>query len=232
MAWLLSLVVLLHTVPHQLSWWGIVLAVLLRSQLHTGLFIIGHDAMHGVLWPKKSRWNNALGAAALGLYAALPYHQCRVKHHRHHSATATRDDPDFPSTLRSGIWGWYGEFMAGYLSWRQMTRLLTGWAILGLMLLPSNPWAWCSILLFYTLPLLLSSLQLFVFGTYLPHRGQRLPNPTAEPRSLHFPPWLSLLACFHFGYHREHHNRPDLCWFQLPAVREGHRSLTFGGAGR
>ena len=39
------------------------------------------------------------------------------------------------------------------------------------------------------------------------------------PASLDWPAWLSLLACFHFGYHREHHDRPDLAWFEtFPAV--------------
>ncbi|MEB3169090.1 MAG: fatty acid desaturase, partial [Synechococcaceae cyanobacterium] len=25
--------------------------------------------------------------------------------------------------------------------------------------------------------------------------------------------------CFHFGYHREHHDNPGLSWFQLPSAR-------------
>ena len=224
--WFVSLAELLVTGPHQLSWWGLILAVLIRSQLQTGLFIIGHDAMHGVLWPGRSRWNNALGAFALGLYAALPYQLCRRKHQRHHNATATASDPDFPSNHSSGIWSWYRQFMAGYLSWGQMTRLLTGWALLVLLLGPGHVAAWESVLLFCTLPLLISSLQLFVFGTYLPHRDQRWPDRQAEPRSLDLPPLLSLLACFHFGYHREHHDHPDLSWFELPSARDGFKRLT------
>lgn len=228
LAWFVSLVELLRSSPHQLSWWGLVLAVLLRSQLQTGLFIIAHDAMHGLLWPGRPRWNDALGAGALGLYAALPYQQCRRKHQRHHSATATTSDPDFPSDLRGGIWSWYRQFMAGYLSWSQMTRLLCGWALLGLIVLPLNPSAWANVLLFCTLPLLISSLQLFVFGTYLPHRAQRWPHRQSEPCSLDLPAWLSLLACFHFGYHREHHDYPGLSWFELPSVRARDRPLTLG----
>jgi beta-carotene ketolase (CrtW type) len=75
------------------------------------------------------------------------------------------------------------------------------------------------VLLVVTLPLLLSSWQLFLVGTYLPHRGQRLPELNAHPISLNLPPWLSLLACFHFGYHREHHDNPGLNWYQLPSAR-------------
>jgi len=29
-----------------------------------------------------------------------------------------------------------------------------------------------------------------------------------------------LLACFHFGYHREHHDHPYLPWFALPTARQ------------
>jgi beta-carotene ketolase (CrtW type) len=80
---------------------------------------------------------------------------------------------------------------------------------------------------------LLSSLQLFLVGTFLPHRGQDH-NPgenqgddLGEDRhrsiSLALPEGLSLLACYHFGYHREHHRAPQLAWHQLPQeYRRGH----------
>jgi beta-carotene ketolase (CrtW type) len=69
-------------------------------------------------------------------------------------------------------------------------------------------------------PALLSSLQLFYFGTYLPHR----PGPDAftdhhRARSNGYSEWLSLLTCFHFGYHHEHHRAPGEPWWRLPTVR-------------
>jgi len=54
----------------------------------------------------------------------------------------------------------------------------------------------------------------------LPHRNQRDPLNQCDPESLALPTWLSLLACFHFGYHREHHEHPDLPWYELPAQRQ------------
>ena len=47
-------------------------------------------------------------------------------------------------------------------------------------------------------------------------------NPHAA-RSSGFPPWLSFLACYHFGYHLTHHTFPWLPWWRLPM---GRRVLT------
>ena len=221
LAWLVSLLGLLSLDLGRLHGAALLavvaVAVLGRTLLQTGLFIVGHDAMHGVLVLERRGWNDRLGALALTLYAALPYQACRRNHQRHHRFTASPDDPDFHSDPGAGALGWYGRFMAGYLSVGQMTRLLAGWALLALVGCWLHPAGWVNVLLFCTLPLLLSSLQLFVFGTYLPHRRQRLPHQHSQADSLDLPPWLSLLACFHFGYHREHHDSPHLAWFELPA---------------
>jgi beta-carotene ketolase (CrtW type) len=225
LGWSLSLIVLLRLDLAVLPWPLLVGAVLLRTLLHTGLFIVGHDAMHGVLVPGRRRWNDRLGATALALYAALPYGSCRRNHQLHHRCTATAADPDYHPDARAGFWAWYRRFMAGYLGAGQMARLLTGWAGLA-----AGAWALGSsgplnVLCFCVLPLLLSSLQLFGFGTYLPHRQQRLPLAAPDPASLDLPVWLSLLACFHFSYHLEHHQNPSLAWFELPAQRRLRRRL-------
>ena len=217
LGWLASLVGLLSLDLGQLSWLALAAALVGRTVLQTGLFIVGHDAMHGVLLTGGGKWNDRIGALALACYAALPYGPCRRNHRSHHQAPASADDPDFHADPHVGVWGWYGRFMAGYLTPWQMTRLLGGWVLLALIAEAFSPTGWINVLLFCTLPLLLSSLQLFLIGTYLPHRGQRAPLSRARPDSLNLPSWLSLLACFHFGYHREHHERPDLAWFELPA---------------
>jgi beta-carotene ketolase (CrtW type) len=69
-------------------------------------------------------------------------------------------------------------------------------------------------------PALLSTLQLFVFGTWLPHRPHA-DAPFADrhrARSQRWPTWLSLLTCYHFGYHWEHHAHPHVPWWRLPAT--------------
>ena len=193
------------------------LAVLLRSFLHTGLFIVAHDAMHGVLHRGSARANARLGQLALLLYAGLSYGRCLRQHQRHHRHHGTASDPDFAGGGAS-LGRWFLKFLASYLGWAPMTKLLTIWAVLFGLASRSNPTAAINLLLFSILPLLLSSLQLFLFGTYLPHRpaahraGQTV-------RSLPLPGWLSLLACYHFGYHWEHHAYPWLAWHELPASR-------------
>jgi beta-carotene/zeaxanthin 4-ketolase len=77
-----------------------------------------------------------------------------------------------------------------------------------------------NVLLFWALPALLSALQLFTFGTYLPHR----PAPPGfadrhNARSNDYPWLVSLLTCFHFGYHHEHHLSPGTPWWRLPTLR-------------
>ncbi|MTF39296.1 hypothetical protein GGC33_10195 [Cyanobacterium aponinum 0216] len=65
-----------------------------------------------------------------------------------------------------------------------------------------------------------SSLQLFFFGTFLPHRHhQDNQYSLGAIKSLHLPMLLSLITCYHFSYHQEHHRYPSLPWWQLPHLR-------------
>jgi len=225
LGWLVSLVGCLSLDSSRQPWWLLVVLILVRTQLQTGLFIVGHDAMHRLLWPADRARNDALGALVLLLYAALPYSSCHACHRRHHRNPGSFDDPDCPEGRTAGLLSWYQTFMASYLSRRQMASLLAAWAVLADLFSRVTPTAPVNVLLFCTLPLLLSSWQLFTVGTYLPHRSQWGASGDGEPASLDLPPWLSLLACFHFGYHREHHDNPDLPWFALPAVRRRPVSL-------
>jgi beta-carotene ketolase (CrtW type) len=223
LAWLGSLVVCLSLDLSGLSPALVLVAILVRTFLHTGLFIVGHDAMHRVLVPSRPALNDRLGAFALALYAALPYGLCLQNHHQHHQSPGGAGDPDVHRNRSAPLWSWYASFMGGYLSCRQFATLLAGW---GVVLFGASTWSEtpiASVLLFCTLPLLLSSLQLFLVGTYLPHRNQATPANPHHAISLDWPEWLSLLACYHFGYHLEHHEAPQLCWFQLPLARRRHR---------
>ncbi len=217
-AWLLSLLALLSLDLARQPLALVALAVGVRTFLQTGLFIIGHDAMHGVLLPLQARSNQRLGQLALALYACLPYQRCLRNHRQHHQAPGSCHDPDVQAG--AGPLAWYGRFMAGYLSVGQMAALLTSWAVCLLVASHHSATPGLTVVLVCILPLALSSLQLFAFGTYLPHRGAGLALGSGhQARSLDLPVWLSFLACYHFGYHREHHQTPSLPWFALPSQR-------------
>lgn len=199
-------------------------AVLIRAFLQTGLFIVAHDAMHGSLLPSSRLWNDRIGRLALGLYAGLPWEGCRRNHRHHHQAPGSATDPDHHDGRQQGAGAWYLRFMASYLSPHQMGWLLGSWLLVLLALGPHTTHLPVRLLLFWTLPLLISSWQLFLIGSYLPHReASGRSGDRHHAASLAWPEALSLLACFHFGYHWEHHDDPRLPWYRLP---ERHRLMT------
>jgi beta-carotene ketolase (CrtW type) len=218
LGWLGSWTLLLPTTLLQLPLPLVVAAVVLRTMLHTGLFIVAHDAMHGTLWPDWPEANRRIGQLALGFYAALPYGRCRRNHDLHHRHAGTNRDPDHHPEGQPQIWRWYGRFMAAYLSPGQLTGLVLSWLVLAALASRMSESPLLNVLLYGALPTLLSSLQLFVVGTYLPHHSAGEAQ-RHEPRSLAWPCWLSLLSCYHFGYHWEHHAYPHLAWHELPAAR-------------
>ena len=191
--------------------------VLVQSWLGAGMFIVAHDAMHGSLAPGRPRLNVLIGQLALGLYAGFPYTKLARKHHAHHRHSGTADDPDFHAGAPRRFWSWYVKFFREYWGWPQQGAI-TG-ALLIYLLLGASP---LNTAVFWGLPAIGSSLQLFTFGTWMPHRHEGEPAAFADrhnARTLDWP-WLgSLLACFHFGLHLEHHHSPGTPWWRLPAYR-------------
>jgi len=68
----------------------------------------------------------------------------------------------------------------------------------------------------WAVPAILSSVQLFYFGTYLTHRHADAFPDHHNARTNEFNWLASLLSCFHFGYHHEHHLFPHEPWWRLP----------------
>jgi beta-carotene ketolase (CrtW type) len=213
--------------PEGLPAW-LPLGFAVQTFLFTGLFITAHDAMHGTLSPAHPRLNHALGWLCVTLYAGFDYGRMRVNHMRHHAHPGEPgDDPDFHDGRRTGPVAWYLGFMARYMSWRPLLIQAALFQVLTTGLgLP-----WQQALLCQAVPAIASSVQLFWFGTYLTHRvpaGGHTNRHNA--RSSGWPTWLSLLTCYHFGYHEEHHEVPGAAWWQLPAVRR--TALARATAGR
>jgi len=196
-----------------------VLLVMALTWLSVGMYIVAHDAMHGSLCPARRAAGNAMGALAVWLYAGFSFRRLVTKHHAHHRHPGSADDPDFSTTSPDRARNWYGQFMKAYFGPREMLVMVLrvgAYLLLGARLE--------NILLFFAVPGLLSSFQLFYFGTFLPHR--HLPAGGAafadrhRTRSNDYGTLMSLLTCFHFGYHHEHHLHPAVPWWRLPAVRK------------
>ena len=218
-AWIATLVVSMQINVHSCTTSGILGLILLRSFLHTGLFIVAHDAMHHSLAPLNEKLNNNLGRLCLFLYAGLSYKSCSKKHGLHHRYPESEADPDFHSPQNSKPIIWYFRFLCNYLNCRQFCSLTLVWLLMLQIATLVNPNAFENIIIFCPLPLILSSFQLFMVGTCLPHQKSK-PGPGRQlPRSLLLHPLISFAACYHFGYHLEHHLSPNTPWFKLPKLR-------------
>jgi beta-carotene/zeaxanthin 4-ketolase len=192
------------------------LLILLQAWLSTGLFIVAHDCMHGSLAPGQPRLNSAVGILFLAAYAGLSYRALLPKHHAHHAAPGTAADPDFHPDAPRQLLPWFVAFFRNYYTHGQIGRI-TAAAIVYMLLGASL----VNIVAFWAVPALLALLQLFLFGTFLPHRHGDQPFADAHnARSNALSPALSLVTCFHFGaYHHEHHLSPGTPWWRLPALR-------------
>lgn len=206
----------------ELDWgnWPLALAAaMVQCWLSVGVFIVCHDAMHGSLAPGHPRVNSAVGAVLLFLYAGFAWRGLRDAHFAHHKLAGQAGDPDFDENHPDDFWRWYGTFFRRYFGWRSILFVHTVVGIYWLVL--DVPMA--QIVLLYGLPALGSSLQLFYFGTFRPHHHPRGQDAAAfadshNTRSEDFGALASLASCFHFGYHLEHHRRPDVPWWALPGA--------------
>jgi beta-carotene/zeaxanthin 4-ketolase len=198
--------------------WLAAIMVLVQCWLYVGLFIIAHDCMHGSLWPGHPRAHRIIGQICVGFYAGFSYRELLKNHMLHHKHAGTANDPDFAEPQPASFLAWYWNFMTEYMGVKPIAVMAVQSALYFLVIDAD----FTNGLVFWVLPAVLSSLQLFTFGTYLPHRpGTHAFEDRHNARSNDYPPWLSLLTCFHFGYHHEHHLKPGEPWWRLPSVRRG-----------
>lgn len=217
--WASSLIILFLVDISQLSRWQLLPFVAWQTFLYTGLFITAHDAMHGVVFPDNPKINHLIGKTCLFFYGLLPYNDLLKNHHRHHQYPATEKDPDFHDGKHTSFLRWYGHFMKGYWNWAPIIILMIVYNLIYRILGISEK----NLTYFWVFPSVLSSLQLFYFGTFLPHSmplsGYKNPH---RAQTISRPTWLSFITCYHFGYHEEHHNYPNVPWWQLPSVHKQH----------
>ena len=186
---------------------------LVQTWLFTGLFITAHDAMHGLV--SKNRFvNTTLGTIGSLFYAGLWYPKLRKKHYLHHLYPGTSEDPDY-STGSQNFFVWWCRFMIQYI---------TIWQFLIMAVLFNIGLIWFSelqLIVLWIIPSILSTFQLFYFGTYAPHR---LPHTEEmglhKARSQRNNHLIALITCYFFGYHLEHHESPGTPWWQLYRIKK------------
>ena len=213
-AWTSTLAVSLFVVELPRQWPWLLVAILLQTFVNVGLFITAYDAMHRTLAPTMPKLNDAMGRIALWCYAFFDFERMKREHFRHHAEPVSGGDPDYHRDER--FWPWYGRFMANYITWRQWLGMPTAFCVMWMVISirPTN------LLLLWAAPAILSTLQLFYFGTYLPHRTPS--NGHADEHratTSGFSVLWSLATCFHFGRHWEHHAYPVVPWWKLGTFR-------------
>lgn len=179
------------------------LLILVQMHLYTGLFITAHDAMHGTVSSNR-RLNDLIGQVCTALYACFPFSRLNRKHHEHHRHVHTSQDPDHHP---ENFFSWYFSFIKEYISWWQLVLMALIYNVLKIWVPEPN------LILFWVLPSLLSTLQLFYFGTWLPHHGEH--DNKHQSRTQGKNHLFAFLSCYFFGYHYEHHDSPGTPWWRL-----------------
>jgi beta-carotene ketolase (CrtW type) len=184
------------------------LLILLQGHLYTGLFITAHDAMHGTVAPHNQKLNHFIGRLCTLLFMFNSYKTLFPKHHEHHAHAGTHEDPDFHKG-NPNFWVWFFNFAKEYVTIWQILAAAVTFNLLKLVLPTEN------LILFWIVPSFLAMLQLFFFGTYLPHRGEHEADNPHHARSQKRNHAVAFLSCYFFGYHYEHHDSPGTPWWRL-----------------
>ncbi len=182
--------------------------IVLQAYLYTGLFITGHDAMHRLV-SENSTVNKIIGNIATNLFAALSYKRLVRNHFMHHKFPGTEKDPDYCMKSQN-FFVWFFTFMYRYTTIIQLVVMGIVFNVLKIWFTEINIW------LFWVTPAFLGAIQLFFFGTYLPHRkpheDKMEPHKARTQKKNHV--W-AMLSCYFFGYHFEHHDDVKVPWWQL-----------------
>ncbi|PWD99252.1 fatty acid desaturase [Marinilabilia rubra] len=190
------------------------LHILVQTHLFTGLFITGHDGMHGTIKPHSPVINKVFGTAASFLYAGLSFTKLKKNHQKHHNHPGTPEDPDYCERSQN-FFVWYFTFMWRYLTIWQILVMAVLFNVLGVWFSESR------LILLWIVPAFLSTFQMFYFGVYAPHKqphlNQMMPYRSRTMNKNHI--W-AFLSCWFFGYHYEHHQSPWTPWWKLHAVKK------------
>ncbi len=204
--WLGVFVFALSSEISEIKFWSVALIVLL-TQLYTGVFITAHDAIHNVVYPANKSINRLVGVFCASLFAFNSYDLMYKNHLAHHQHNGEDSDPDFHASRK--FIPWFVSFISHYIGLKQFlfTAIFFNFLWLALKVDVAN------LLLFYVLPMCLSTVQLFYFGTFQPHspvHHNKHKSGTQNRNHL----W-AFLSCYFFGYHYEHHDNPSVPWWRM-----------------
>ena len=208
--WFTSLIFLLRWNFNYLNPY-VIIGILIQTHLYTGLFITAHDAMHGSI-SKNRKINNFVGWITSFLFAFNFYDRLLKKHHEHHRYVASEKDPDYHES--GSFWIWYWTFIKKYTTLKQLILITISLQVLKLVFPIEN------LILFWILPSILSTFQLFYFGTYIPHKNGHSNDNKHKSSSLKKNHFWAFLSCYFFGYHYEHHDCPGVPWWRLWLLKE------------
>lgn len=128
----------------------------------------------------------------------LPYKILLEKHQLHHQHPASAKDPDFCEDGSKNPLLWYLSFMKGYLEGKQSLVVFICMSLVFYPLLLGLHIPLVNLILFWLLPIFLSSIQLFCFGIFLPHRQPKDGYTNRHrAKSSNFSVLLSFLSCYH-----------------------------------
>lgn len=179
--------------------------IIIQTHLFTGLFITAHDSMHNSL--SENRFiNDFIGKLCLTLFVFNSYKILKPNHFRHHRYVATTNDPDYH---KGNFFSWYYNFLKQYISIKQIILAAILFNILSLFFNQVN------VLLYWVVPSILSTFQLFYFGTYVPHKGHHSEDNFHKSTTLDKNHFYAFFSCYFFGYHYEHHDSPKTPWWML-----------------
>lgn len=202
---------LIFWLGYEIDWakpW-VYLGVIIQMHLYTGLFITAHDAMHGLVSSNK-KLNKAIGTFSALLFSYNFYGRLYGKHHEHHRFVATDRDPDYHHS--DNFFLWYISFIKQYVNIWQIVLMAITFNLLKLVINVDN------LIIFWMLPAVLSTFQLFYFGTYVPHKGESENKHHSTTQSKNH--LWAFLSCYFFGYHYEHHDSPGTPWWRLWKEKE------------
>src|SRR5690606_9080840 len=207
-SWFIHLSYILNYVSVSLDSPAMYLHILVQAYLYTGLFITAHDAMHNTISRNKDH-NKLIGSAAAFLFAGLSFNRLLKNHRLHQKYPGSGSDPDFYSGSQNFII-WWIVFMKRYTTIFQLIIMAAAFYILKIW------YGDYALIVLWIVPAFLSTLQLFYFGTYVPHKYPHTDNmqPHNARSQVKNHLW-AMISCYFFGYHHEHHESPKTPWWQL-----------------